>query len=181
MKQPFKKLRHQIGILFGLTLLFSTSIHAGVVGSRTITFTNYCDTPVWFGFISGAAPKLNPAYPGDYSCTTNSDCVAGASCATLGSNLRCFWTAPAPADNNYQLSAQGGTQTVSIPVYSGASVIWSGAIAGRTNCSATRCETADCGGGTGACPLGRGFSQPATQAEFTLGALSTDFYDVEAL
>jgi|GEM_PF-2929104 len=81
---------------------------------------------------------------------------------------------PAPANNNYQLTANGGTNQVTIPANG-----WSGVIAGRTNCVNGSCDTADCGGGAGACV--HGFSQPATQAEFTLNPTGTDFYDVEVI
>jgi hypothetical protein len=79
-----------------------------------------------------------------------------------------------PADNNYELDANGGKSSVAIP-----SNGWSGVIAGRTNCTASGCVTADCGGGTGSCI--RGFMQPATQAEFTVSPTNVDFYDVEVI
>lgn len=85
---------------------------------------------------------------------------------------------PKPANNNYKLEANGGTNIATIPS-AGSGTIWSGVVAGRTNCTGTSCETADCGGGSGACT--RGFNQPATQGEFTLSATGRDFYDVEVI
>ncbi|WP_165482790.1 thaumatin family protein [Legionella gresilensis] len=145
---------------------------------RNITFVNQCPFPVWFGFISGATP--NP--PGG-SCNSDADCQAGSTCVNRGAGgNQCFWKNPAPADNNFRLAANGGTNVVQLPRYqNNLGAIWSGAIAGRTNCTSAGCETANCGGGTGACPAGRGFEQPATQAEITMGINSPDFYDVEVI
>lgn len=80
---------------------------------------------------------------------------------------------PHPDNNNYRLDP-GGTNTVTIPPGT-----FNGDIAGRTNCTSTGCETADCGGGVGACT--HGFAQPATQAEFTINSNGTDVYDVEVI
>lgn len=80
---------------------------------------------------------------------------------------------PAPADNNYQLKP-GDSSLVNIPLS-----FWSGVIAGRTNCSSSGCQTADCGGGTGRCA--HGFNPPATQVEFTMNANGYDNYDVEVI
>ncbi|WP_419421285.1 thaumatin family protein (plasmid) [Legionella sp. D16C41] len=143
--------------------------------ARTINFVNRCPFPVWFGFISGATPN-----PPGRACNSDADCNPGSTCVNRGAGgNQCFWKNPAPANNNFQLAANGGTNTVQIPIYSGLTAAWSGAIAGRTNCTGTGCETADCGGGTGACPAGRGFQQPATQAEITMNLNNPDFYDIE--
>lgn len=146
-------------------------------GNRTINFVNQCPFPVWFGFISGATPNRNG------TCNSDADCFQGSTCVNRGGGgNQCFWKTPVPANNNFQLAANGGTNNVKIPIYKdGLNYIWSGAVAGRTNCTAAGCETADCGAGGGACPAGRGFVQPATQAEFTFGMNSPDYYDVEII
>lgn len=145
---------------------------------RTLNFTNRCPFPVWFGFISGATPNRNGG-----NCASDADCYEGSTCVDRGAGgKQCFWKNPAPDNNNFQLAANGGTNAVKIPIYTGGlGAIWSGAVAGRTNCTGAGCETADCGGGTGACPPGRGFGQPATQAEFTFQKNAPDFYDVEII
>lgn len=145
-------------------------------GFRTINFVNQCPFPVWFGFVSGATPNRTGS-----ACASDADCYPGSTCVDRGSGGRqCFWKTPVPANNNFYLSANGGTNNVQIPIYKeGLNYIWSGAVSGRTNCTSSGCETADCGAGTGACPAGRGFIQPATQAEFTLGLITPDYYDVE--
>lgn len=146
--------------------------------ARTINFVNQCPFPVWFGFISGATPNR-----GGGTCNTDADCYPGSTCVNRGAGgNQCFWKNPTPANNNFKLEASGGTNNVQIPIYqNGLNYIWSGAIAGRTKCTGTGCETGDCGGGTGACPAGRGFQQPATQAEITMGINNPDYYDVEVI
>jgi hypothetical protein len=171
--------------LFITGIIISCSSYADaptIIGNRTITFVNNCSFPVWFGLSSGSVQNTHPAFPGDTSCVSGSDCYAGSSCIQTGNIKQCFWIPPQPADNNYQLNAQGGTNSVSIPIYANTqNVIWSGAVAGRTNCASGACATADCGTGTGGCRAGTGFQQPATQAEFTLLSTSADFYDVEII
>ena len=148
------------------------------IGTRTLTFTNNCSQPIWFGLISGSAPSLLATG----LCSTDQDCYPGSSCVQTGKIKRCFWTPPTPSNNNFQLNANGGTNSVTIPIYSNPkNIIWSGAVAGRTNCAGGVCETADCGTGTAGCNAGSGFQQPATQAEFTLLTTSSDYYDVEII
>ncbi len=159
------------------TITISFTPVASGTGNRTINFINQCPFPVWFGFISGATPNRNGA------CNSDADCYPGSTCVNRGGGgNQCFWKTPVPANNNFQLGPNGGTNSVQIPIYKGGlNYIWSGAVAGRTNCTAAGCETADCGAGGGACPPGRGFVQPATQAEFTFGMTSPDYYDVEII
>lgn len=64
-------------------------------------------------------------------------------------------------------------------------VWWSGGVFARTGCatgagaSGTACVTGDCLAQPGAnCPAGKGGTNPATIAEFTLQRTQTDFYDV---
>lgn len=147
-------------------------------GSRTINFVNQCPFPVWFGFISGATTNKTGA-----ACGSDADCYPGSTCVDRGAGgKQCFWKNPVPADNNFKLAANGGTNSVVIPyVQTPMNAVFSGAAAGRTNCTATGCETGDCGGGTGGCPAGKGFMQPATQIEFTFNTNVNDFYDIEAV
>lgn len=149
-----------------------------IIGQRTITFFNKCSFPVWFGFISGATASKNGGI-----CQSDNDCRSGSVCVSRGSASNyCFWRNPAPADGQFRLEPYIGTNSVHIPIYNNEDAsIWSGASAGRTNCNAVNCETADCGAGEGSCPSGRGFMQPATQAEFTFGKWSPDYYDVEVI
>jgi len=71
------------------------------------------------------------------------------------------------------------------PFYNnGEPFVFSGAIAGRTNCESGPCQIANCvqnGDWGGDCTLGVGFSQPTTQAEFTLSKNGLDYYDVEII
>jgi hypothetical protein len=144
---------------------------------RTFTFINNCTFSVWFGLVSGNV-NGNP-------CKTNSDCTYPSVCnpaANKGAGY-CFYPAPAPANGVYQLSAVGGgsnTNTASIADY-GFQYVWSGNLAGRTGCTSSGCVTADCGGGTGACPTGEGFDQPASLGEFTLQRSTIDSYDISIL
>ena len=82
------------------------------------------------------------------------------------------------------MAANGGTDTVTITDYSTLPAIWSGGIAGRTGCAGTgACQTADCGsnGANNSCPVGQGFSNPATLAELTLERNIVDTYDITAI
>ncbi len=159
-------------------------------GTRTFLFENDCPQPVWFFMNGGGQGQL-------WGCTSNASCdalsgVPGAfACdptaynSTTGQHGECFWKSPAPANGIYQLTANGGTNTVILTeyVYSptpAQPIVWSGNIAGRTGCTSGVCETADCGGGTGACPVGVGFNQPAIQAEPTFQT-NGDSYDVTGI
>ncbi len=154
--------------------------------SRTFTFENYCDYDVWFGIASGATQSIKPApaTPKDkQSCTdtiNSSDCYPGSRCIEVKTGLNhCFWLNPKPADNNYRLKRyrnnKADKNTVSFKVYdNGVDAVWSGGIAGRSNCSASSCDTGDCNKATkltghdGACPIGSGFDAPVSTVEFTL-------------
>jgi len=162
-------------------------------GTRTFTFVNSCSQPVWF-FMGGGGQNI-------WGCTSNASCdslsgVPGAfACdptafnAATNQHGQCFWKSPAPASGSYYLAPNGGTTAVVLTeyVYSPTPpqpIVWSGNIAGRTGCSLTdpsqACATADCGGGSGACPVGQGFNQPAIQAEPTFQT-NGDSYDVTGI
>lgn len=104
------------------------------------------------------------------ACTSDANCVTGASCNSQ--NNKCFWNNPTPTNPSYMLN-QGETNTVKIPEYpsNGIGVVWSGAFGGRTGCTSGGCVSGLCTSGSenaeGACSLGTGFQQPATQAEPT--------------
>lgn len=142
--------------------------------SRTITFINNCAFPVSFGFNAGAvagAPACNPG-----PCPTGSVCNP--------SSHVCFYIAPVPANGQYSLSANGGTNSVIITDVPTLPSIWSGGVAGRTGCPVSGpCETADCGsnGANNPCPVGQGFANPATLAEFTFERGIIDTYDITAI
>lgn len=191
---------------------------------RTITFTNSCNSTVWFGSITGAAPTQNELTGGSIDCTggdpgkqacvaaggacysrtsgpdacfsqacsSDSDCVTGASCyAATG---KCFWNNPTPTNQSFQLTT-GATNTIDIPEYdsTGFGVVWSGAFGGRTGCTTGTCTSGLCTSGSanaqGVCSLGVGFQQPATQAEPTFISYPTnsgtnapsDAYDVTVI
>ncbi len=151
--------------------IINNSIGKGV---RTFTLINNCTQDIWFGAVSA---NIN-----GNGCKSNSDCTYPSICNT-GANSGagyCFYPAPAPVNGVYQITANGGTNTALIPDY-GFPFVWSGNMAGRTVCTGAGCQTADCGGGTGACPAGSGFNQPATLAEFTLQRSTVDNYDISIL
>src|SRR5215470_4907000 len=182
---------------FDFTFATGTELPAA---ARTFTFINNCSYPVWFGIGSGAAaaitpnPTLNP--PDPTSCVQPTDCYPASQCIAIDMNLsKCFWNAPAPGGGNFQLAAKGGTSSVTFPVYdNGIDAVWSGGAAGRTGCTGAGCASGDCGGGTGACPSGKGFQAPVSTAEFTLlnkipvvysntpnGNTDADTYDVTVI
>ncbi len=176
----------RLGIFF-FFLLFAciNTAMADPIATRTITFVNNCHFPVWFGFAGGSTNSKNASPDKPTLCTSDSDCFTGSSCIQTGSFKQCFWNNPQPANNNYQLAANGGSNTVNIPVYNNpTNAVWSGAVAGRTGCTNANCETATCSRtADGACDPSRGFDQPATQAEFTFNNQqgSSDYYDIEVI
>jgi len=137
--------------------------------TRTFYLENQCSNTVWFTMTSGAAPYA----PGKTRCATNTDCVQGATCDT--GNGICFWTIPTPANGNFRLDANGGTNSVVFP-FTSQNTVWSGNIGGCLNgtCSASEnvCDQSGCGTFGGS---------PQTNAEFTLSAKGIDFYDVEVI
>lgn len=155
-------------------------VGTAVASERVITFKNYCSNPVWFGFAGGAS--TNRYYSGA-QCNSNSDCFSGTTCVQTGAIKQCFWNNPVPSNGNYKL-VYGQSNSVSIPISSeDYNIVWSGAIAGRTNCNANTnsCDTADCGAGPNGCKPSQGFNQPATQAEVTFQKKDNDYYDVEII
>lgn len=126
------------------------------------------------------------------ACTSDSDCVTGASC--YSSKNKCFWNNPTPSNQSFELTS-GIMNTVRIPEYesNGLGVVWSGAFGGRTGCTTGTCTSALCTAGgenaEGVCSLGVGFQQPATQAEPTFITYATgttptlypDAYDVTTI
>lgn len=147
-----------------------------VIGNRTFNVINQCPFPVWFSFNGSQTANKN----GGDTCASNADCASGSVCNTA--NKHCYFAPPTPANGQYKLTANGGTNTVTIPIYGNTdSKIWTGRAAGRTNCTSSGCETGDCSGGEGQCPLGKGFKQPLTIAEFSLNKTKSDFYDISAV
>src|SRR5690606_15512033 len=58
----------------------------------------------------------------------------------------CYFNEPKPANGDFRLSPNGGSNSVVFPYYNnGLNVVWSGALAGRTGCESGTCQTADCG------------------------------------
>lgn len=143
--------------------------------TRTITLSNQCNFPVWF--------SLNGSAVSGFSCNAQgAGCPAGTRCNTT--TKACYWANPAPNNGtSYQLPATVGTNTVTIPAYNYGGTQWSGNISASLNCSGTSCAQADCqnNGGQTSCAPGIGFTQPATQAEITMNAESSDSYDVEVI
>ncbi len=154
----------------------STTVVPSLSTSRTVNFVNQCNFPVWFSLHGGALA-------GSPNCSSNAAvCPSGTSCDS--SNGTCFWNNYAPTNNTYQLAANTGTNSVTIPLTSAdPNVQWSGAISASTLCSGSSCGQADChnNGGTTSCAVGQGFSQPATQAEITMNINTSDSYDVEVI
>jgi hypothetical protein len=168
-----------IGYNYGSTTVSASVSSSAVINntapsvSRTFTILNKCSQTIWFGFVGGSV-NGNP-------CTSNVQCAQGSTCdptANSGAGL-CFYNDPVPTSGSYQLTTNQST-TVPVSDYN-LQYVWSGNIAGRTACTGSGCETADCAGGTGACAVGHGFGQPATLAEFTLLRNDIDSYDISIL
>jgi hypothetical protein len=115
-------------------------------GYRTITFTNSCNIPIWFGTVTGAAPSTTILTGGAIDCTGGNPgklaCVAanGACYGRVGapdacysqyctsdsncmngaschsSTNKCFWNNPTPSNGSFQLTT-GASNTIQIPEY----------------------------------------------------------------
>jgi hypothetical protein len=107
--------------------------HSRAAG-RTFHFHNNCSFPVWFGLVSGAVPNGR--------CSAG--CPQGSYCNPQ--NGICYFSQAKPANGDFRLSPNGGSNSVVFPYYNnGLNVVWSGALAGRTGCESGTCQTADCG------------------------------------
>lgn len=162
------------------SLTTSTYVVSALSTSRTVTFVNECNFPVWFS-LNGSALGSSP------NCASNpAVCPTGSACNQ--STGLCYWNNIAPGNNTFALSQSGGgtdTNSVTIPLTSAdPTVQWSGNFSASTLCNgSTSCSQADCSnhGGSTACSPGVGFSQPATQAEITMNQTTSDSYDVEEI
>jgi hypothetical protein len=163
------------------SLSTSTTVVAALGTSRTVTFLNQCSFPVWFS-LNGGQLTSSP------TCSSDAQCPTGTSCSSV--NNKCFWKNYAPNGSGggstpYELAANGGTNTVTIPLTSAdPNVQWSGNFSASLGCdNSSSCSQASCGnsGGTTACAAGVGFSQPATEAEITMNISTSDSYDVETI
>lgn len=166
-------------------ILLSTCCTLSYGADRTITFQNQCPFPVWPAVVSGAA-----AGSADTGCQSDQDCPQGAVCNTkAGSKGICYWQAPQPKDGEYQIPA-GESKDFIVTAPPGNNVVWSGAIAGRTNCRLNGehlvCDTGTCETDLDnqfnhqACNPGAGATPPATQAEITMQN-NLDYYDIEVI
>jgi len=158
-----------------VTLLLSGSAFARTDGSREIKLVNNCEREVWLGTAGGSV-----GLPGGAQCARDADCPAGASCRQTGAIRQCFWNNPRPQGGDYRLPP-GGEAALVVPSFEKNAIVWSGVISGRLGCKGGVCEVGDCGNDAGGCQPGRGFSQPSTQAEFTLQRKADDFYDITVI
>lgn len=164
----------------------STTVVQTINTYRVINFVNDCNFPVWWSFHGAATgATCTAASSGQQgTCTTGSSCYKKTNTAPTGT---CFWNNPAPQTGSYELGTSMGTNTASarIPLTSvDPNNQWSGTVSASTNCTAgSTCVQADCDrdGGNDSCAVGIGFSQPATQAEFTMLINNPDTYDVETI
>ncbi len=143
-------MRFRITFIF-LSVVLLTSVflpvNADPISTRTISFVNQCDFPVWFGFAGGSADNIHTkktractsnqdCYAGsvckedpvDHSkkicdwvqrtvCLSDQDCFTGTRCIQTNEIKQCFWINPIPSNGNYQLAMKGGKNQVTIPVY----------------------------------------------------------------
>lgn len=168
------------------TLSTSTTVVTSIPTYRVINFVNNCDFDVWWSFHGAATgATCTAAASGQQgTCTTGSSCYIAPSAASG----TCFWNNPAPeATYSYHLTASPGPGNTAVAHIPSTAVDpnnqWSGTISASTGCNGTSCLQADCdrNGGTSACAVGIGFSQPATQAEATFLLANPDTYDVETI
>ena len=153
----------------------TTNVVATLPVARTITFTNHCGFDVWYSMNGAIAPG---------TCTGG--CPSGTSCSVDG---KCYWTNYPPQSTAVatNLLADGASVSQTIPATAtDPTVQWSGNFSASLGCTGTHtsgsCVQATCFNQGGAsCAPGKGFSQPATQAEFTFLLNGADSYDVETI
>lgn len=159
-----------------VSLASITNVISSLPTSRTITFVNNCGFDIWYSMNGAIAPG---------SCSGG--CPTGTSCSSDGN---CYWTnypplASAVATN--KLASGGSPVSQTIPATStDPTVQWSGNFSASLGCTGNQtsgsCVQATCSNQGGAsCAPGKGFSQPATQAEFTMLLNGADSYDVETI
>lgn len=159
------------------TVTTQTYVVPSLTENRNITFQNNCPFKVWFS-LNGSALNNSP------SCTKDTDCPSGTRCNTSTSS--CYWKNYASPNDTYLLSANGGSNSVTIPLHPNTdpNIQWSGNFSASTLCiSGQNCGQAECGnqGGDAPCAPGVGFKQPATQAEITMNRNTGDSYDLEVI
>lgn len=144
------------------TVATSGTVIATVPTVRTIKMVNNCGFALSYSLNGASAP-----------------CTPGVTVAD--SSGACFWQNYTGASNI--LAANTGTDYVTIPGNNIGGVQWSGNISAMTGCTnGTNCTQAVCGNnGVGNCAVGKGFNQPATQAEITMLTNSADNYDMEVI
>jgi hypothetical protein len=179
------------------------------VGSRTLTFVNRCGQPVWFGLVSGTVGSPaggsgghGNAQPSGNLCAGGSGSDGGITCP-YGTTCRyvnqtqayCFYNPADPAMpdggnplQQFMLAADGGSSSVTLPIYQGNAVVFSGGASARLGCQdATgkfvQCAVGNCNEGNNAlgCGYTSGTSNGATIAEFTLSAQDIDYYDISII
>jgi hypothetical protein len=162
------------------TTTTSGTVVAALPTARTIQVVNQCNFDVWYSLTGGST---------GFACSDSVACPGAGVNSTCVGNV-CYW-------NNYrdaglasnQLTASGGTAYVTVPVPTDSRLVsagtqWSGVVSASLNCDGTSsCAQAGCNnaGGSTSCAAGKGFSQPATQAEITMLLDSIDSYDVEVI
>ncbi len=180
------------------------------IGTRTLTFTNQCDQPVWFSLVSGTVgPPPSHSAPVNTKANvcanqhgaTGFTCPYGTTCRFVNEDTAfCFYDIPAPGtsrgDNlldDYKLDAAGTpggitSNTITLPIYSANDITFSGGASARAGCLGgngdyTHCSIGNCNDDENAlaCGYTTGTSNGATIAEFTLQKTAVDFYDISVI
>lgn len=161
--------------------------------TRTLTVINNCPHKVYAGISGGAVYGVSPG-PNQSAA----QCPPGSTYYESGTptTYQCMWNNPSPTVGDYELAANTGTVTFTIPSSSltnvpGRSDVWSGGIMARRGCNSTSgdCTIGSCNGGSPppppaqplSCATGVGFDSPQTVAEFTLLQGGPDTYDVQLI
>lgn len=136
---------------------------------RTLKMVNNCGFPI--------AYSLNGAAVSGY---TAANCPPGTS--PDNTTNACYWNNYVGPAGNQLTNGQSDLVTIN-NTYNYGGTAWSGVISASTHCTSGICAENLCGntGGTSSCRVAQGFTQPATQAEFTLLRNAPDTYDVESI
>jgi hypothetical protein len=153
-----------------------------------------------------ACPGTSVPANGGENCAATGTQTCGTTAAPNGDNHYCYFQLPNPtkitgvpgrdpANWEWKLPPGGQADFCLSPAsvsYNGeqipSDVWWSGGVFARSGClstagaSGTVCAAGDCSAEPGSnCPAGKGGTNPATIAEFTLQRTQVDFYDITSI
>jgi hypothetical protein len=151
------------------TITTETTVVSALPSQRIVKMVNNCGFTLSYSLNGAALP----------ASASPSSCPPGSS----ASGSSCWWDNYAGASN---ILPNGQSDYVTIGAFSYNGIQWSGNISASIGCTQPgggSCTQATCDNNNGisSCEVGKGFKQPATQAEITMLTNGVDSYDVEVI